>query len=40
MGGNEGGGIPGWVWFVLIYVVGGFILWRTTGIILLPIPRR
>lgn len=41
-GGGEGGGggIPGWVWFVLIYVVGNFILYNTTGILLLPIPRK
>lgn len=39
---GEGGGskVPGWVWFVLIYGVGNFILYQTTGILLLPIPRR
>src|SRR5262245_46050640 len=33
-------GIPGWIWFVLIYGVGNFILYQTTGIFLIPIPRR
>jgi len=39
-GGGEGGGVPGWIWFVLIYGVGNFILYKTTGILLLPIPRK
>lgn len=39
-GGGGGGGLPGWVWFVLIYVVGNAILYKTTGILLLPIPRK
>jgi len=35
----EGKGM-GWLWFILIYGVGNLILYKTTGIILLPIPRR
>ncbi|MGC4121223.1 MAG: hypothetical protein QM765_42930 [Myxococcales bacterium] len=35
-----GSGIPGWVWFVLVYGVGNVILYSTTGILLIPIPRR
>ena len=37
---GSGGGVPGWVWFVLIYGVGNLILYSTTGILLLPIPRK
>ena len=37
---GSGGGVPSWVWFVLIYGVGNFILYNTTGILLLPIPRK
>jgi len=37
---TESGKVPGWVWFVLVYGVGNFILYKTTGILLLPIPRR
>lgn len=32
--------VPGWVWFILIYGVGNAILYSTTGILLIPIPRR
>jgi hypothetical protein len=37
---EQGSGMPGWVWFVLIYVVGNGILYQTTGILLIPIPRK
>ena len=33
-------GIPGWVWFILIFGVGNLILYTTTGIFLIPIPRK
>lgn len=33
-------GIPGWVWFVLVFGVGNLILYLTTGIFLIPIPRK
>ena len=37
----EGGGRGmGWLWFILIYGVGNLILYKTTGIFLIPIPRR
>lgn len=42
-GGDDGGGdgkIPGWIWFVLIFGVGNIILYSTTGILLIPIPRK
>ncbi len=35
-----GGGIPGWVWFLLIFGVGNFILYKTTGFYIIPIPRK
>ena len=34
-----GGGVTGWVIFILIFGVGNFILWKTTGIVLIPIRR-
>lgn len=37
---QTGSGVPGWVWFILIYGVGNAILYATTGIFLIPIPRR
>jgi hypothetical protein len=37
---NEGSGIMGWVIFVLIFGVGNLILYATTGIFIIPIPRR
>lgn len=37
---DEGGGGFGWIIFILIFVVGNFILYKTTGIFLIPIPRR
>lgn len=36
---EEGGGIGGIVIFVLIFGVGNFILYQTTGIFLIPIRR-
>jgi hypothetical protein len=30
----------GWIIFILIFVVGNAILYATTGIFLIPIPRR
>lgn len=36
---EEGGGIGGLVIFVLIFGVGNFILYQTTGIFLIPIRR-
>jgi len=35
-----GGGIPGGLIFFLIFVVGNGILYATTGIFFIPIPRR
>jgi hypothetical protein len=42
MSDEEGGGsgIWGWVIFILIFGVGNLILYSTTGIFLIPIPRR
>jgi hypothetical protein len=41
MSDNEGGsGLMGWVIFILIFGVGNFILYKTTGILLIPIPRK
>ena len=37
---GDGGSGKGWLIFILIFVVGGFILYQTTGIILIPIPRK
>ena len=37
---DEGGGGMGWIIFILIFVVGNGILYMTTGIFLIPIPRR
>jgi hypothetical protein len=30
----------GWLWFILIYGVGNIIRYNTTGMLLLPIPRK
>jgi hypothetical protein len=42
--GGGGGGISGqawgWIIFILIFGVGNVILYATTGIFLIPIPRR
>ena len=35
---GNGDKLPQWVWFVLIYGVGNFILYNTLGIVLIPIP--
>jgi hypothetical protein len=40
MSDDEGSGIMGWVIFILIFGVGNAILYSTTGIFLIPIPRR
>lgn len=37
---DEGGGGKGWLIFIAIFVVGNIILYATTGIFLIPIPRR
>jgi hypothetical protein len=40
---NEGGGggaVLGWIIFLLIFGVGNLILYATTGIFIIPIPRR
>ncbi|MFH1861877.1 MAG: hypothetical protein ABH878_03600 [bacterium] len=37
---KEGDGIMGWVMFILIFGVGNLILYKTTGMLLLPIPRK
>jgi hypothetical protein len=40
MSDDEGGsGLMGWVIFLLIFGVGNFILYKTTGIVLIPIRR-
>ena len=36
---DDGGGLMGWVIFILIFGVGNFILYQTTGIVLIPIRR-
>lgn len=36
---DEGGGLMGWVIFILIFGVGNLILYSTTGIVLIPIRR-
>jgi hypothetical protein len=35
-----GGGGYGWLIFILIFVVGNGLLYATTGIFLIPIPRK
>jgi hypothetical protein len=37
---QQGNGIMGWVIFILIFGVGNLILYSTTGIFLIPFPRR
>lgn len=37
---DEGGGATGWIVFILIFGVGNWILYETTGWFILPIPRR
>jgi hypothetical protein len=36
---DDGGGLMGWVIFILIFGVGNFILYKTTGIVIIPIRR-
>ena len=36
---DGGSGLGGWVIFILIFGVGNFILYQTTGIVLIPIRR-
>lgn len=36
---DEGGGGGGWIIFLLIFGVGNFILYQTTGILIIPIRR-
>lgn len=36
---DGGGGLMGWVIFILIFGVGNFILYKTTGILIIPIRR-
>jgi hypothetical protein len=44
-GGNKGGGggdsnpVVGWLIFILIFGVGNFILYSTTGIVIIPFRR-
>jgi hypothetical protein len=38
--GEGGNPLIGWLIFILIFGVGGVILYATTGIIFIPIPRR
>jgi hypothetical protein len=33
-------GIGGWLVFILIFGVGNLILYKTTGMVLIPIPRK
>lgn len=40
MSDDDDGGLMGWVIFFLIFGVGNFILYMTTGIFIIPIPRR
>jgi len=39
---EEGGdsGIKGWLIFIAIFGVGNLILYKTTGIFLIPLPRK
>ena len=40
MSDNDGGSAAGWIIFILIFGVGNLILYMTTGIFLIPIPRK
>jgi hypothetical protein len=40
MSNDDNRGIMGWVIFILIFGVGNLILYMTTGIFFIPIPRR
>lgn len=37
---DDDSGIMGWVIFILIFGVGNLILYLTTGIFIIPFPRR
>lgn len=37
---QDGGSGKGWIIFILIFGVGNLILYSTTGIFLIPIPRK
>lgn len=37
---NDNNGAVGWIIFILIFGVGNLILYMTTGIFLIPIPRK
>lgn len=37
---SGGNGAMGWIIFILIFGVGNAILYFTTGIFLIPIPRK
>ncbi len=37
---GEGSSLKGWIIFILIFGVGNLILYLTTGIFLIPIPRK
>lgn len=39
MSDEGGGGAMGWLIFIGIFVVGNFILYQTTGIVLIPLRR-
>jgi hypothetical protein len=39
-GSGEGNPIIGWIIFILIFGVGNLILYATTGIFIIPLPRR
>lgn len=38
--GDGGGSMKGLIIFILIFGVGNLILYKTTGIFLIPIPRK
>jgi hypothetical protein len=40
MADDDDSGGYGWLWFILIFGVGNAILYMTTGIFFIPIPRR
>lgn len=37
---NDGSNVVGWIVFILIYGMGNLILYNTTGMLLIPIPRK
>lgn len=37
---DEGNPLIGWLIFILIFGVGNLILYTTTGIFFIPLPRR